>query len=366
MIRKVILFLSIVFVIAAFKWILDAPDQLEPKITFLGGLIALLTAYFSPKVEARPIEVKSSNSSKKFPNHLGNSISTPDSNSNDIIHAVAYNSSEGNTTHEVSPTVFISYAHDSESHKQQALELADNLNGLGIDCWIDRYVEDNPPKRGWPMWMEERIRLSSFILLVCSERYLARVEGREDKSKGRGVKFESILLVQSFYDNDSTNEKIIPILFSKEDESFIPTIFRPFTNYCVSSEDQFDKLYRRLTNQPEIVKPKVGKIKNFKSRSLKREGPPRKTTNEIPQFDEFKNNMKQAHKIMQSYLSLPVTRRFEIARKLGLLEPTEDYNSPNKDQITMMVLVRAKNKNKMAELWSQLFNESIDPNPFKK
>ena len=37
------------------------------------------------------------------------------------------------------PTVFISYSHDSQEHKDKVLALADQLRTDGIDCRIDQY-----------------------------------------------------------------------------------------------------------------------------------------------------------------------------------------------------------------------------------
>jgi hypothetical protein len=40
------------------------------------------------------------------------------------------------------------------------------------------------------MWMDEQIRAADFVLLVCTETYLQRVERREEPGKGRGVLWE--------------------------------------------------------------------------------------------------------------------------------------------------------------------------------
>ena len=74
--------------------------------------------------------------------------------------------------------VFISYSHDSPEHAERVLDLSKRLRGLGIDCWIDQY-EVSPPE-GWPKWMVRQVKEADFVLVVCTETYLKRVEGKEE------------------------------------------------------------------------------------------------------------------------------------------------------------------------------------------
>ena len=83
------------------------------------------------------------------------------------------------------PKVFISYSHDDERHEQRVLALANRLREDGIDAEIDQY-EPAPPE-GWPMWCERQIKKAGFVLLVCTETYLRRVDGEEEPGKGHGV-----------------------------------------------------------------------------------------------------------------------------------------------------------------------------------
>ena len=69
------------------------------------------------------------------------------------------------------PRVFISYSHDSVLHRERVLALADRLNGDGLDCRLDRYVEDQPPQawRGWPHWTRHMLEQADFVLVVCTK-----------------------------------------------------------------------------------------------------------------------------------------------------------------------------------------------------
>src|SRR5262245_12782258 len=95
------------------------------------------------------------------------------------------------------PRVFISYSQDSPEHAGRVRALADRLCGDGVDCTIDQY--EPHPKEPWPRWMDRQIEEAEFVLVVCTETYLRRAEGRETPGSGLGVTFESVLIVQDLY-----------------------------------------------------------------------------------------------------------------------------------------------------------------------
>ena len=159
------------------------------------------------------------------------------------------------------PNVFISYTHDTPEHKGAILALSERLRDEGIHCEIDQYHES--PPEGWPTWMERQLRCSEFVLVVCSVAYKRRFEGAEIEGIGKGVKFESFLALNEIHANDTNNRKFIPIVVKESDIKHIPNFFKAFTYYNISEPKSYLKLYRVLTNQPEIVKNAVGSIKNL-------------------------------------------------------------------------------------------------------
>lgn len=163
------------------------------------------------------------------------------------------------------PSVFISYSHDSTEHSDRVLALSDRLRADGIDATIDQYEES--PAEGWPKWMDRQIAKSNFVLVVCTETFLRRVVGNEDPGKGRGVKWESTLTYQHLYNDDSLNKRFIPILFEGSTDKHIPTPLQGATYYFIPA--QYDDLYRRLTNQPKTTKPELGKQKSLPPRERK-------------------------------------------------------------------------------------------------
>lgn len=67
------------------------------------------------------------------------------------------------------PKVFISYSHESADFEEKVLEFSKKLRSEGIDASIDLYEE--APSEGWPRWMENQIRESDYVLVLCSKSY---------------------------------------------------------------------------------------------------------------------------------------------------------------------------------------------------
>lgn len=155
------------------------------------------------------------------------------------------------------PRVFISYTHDTPQHASNVLELADRLRSEGVDAVIDRYEE--APSEGWPRWMVNEISKADFTLVVCTETYKRRFEGNEKQGRGLGGTWEGAVLTQQLYENQAKNIKFIPAVFHVEDTNSIPVMLSSTTHYRLDIEDGYERLYRRLTGQPSVEKPELGK-----------------------------------------------------------------------------------------------------------
>jgi hypothetical protein len=155
--------------------------------------------------------------------------------------------------------VFISYSHESRAHMDRVLALANRLRADGIDCHIDQY-ELSPPE-GWPRWMIKHIAKAAFVLVVCTETYTRRFNDIGDVGKGLGVKWEGAILTQELHEAEAHNTKFIPVVFSTYDAAYIPIVLRGVNYYAVNTEEGYEALYRRLTNQPRILMPALGKVR---------------------------------------------------------------------------------------------------------
>jgi hypothetical protein len=167
------------------------------------------------------------------------------------------------------PTVFISYSHDSREHADRVLAVANRLREDGIDCILDQY-EESPPE-GWTMWMDRHITNDDFVLMICTENYYCRVMGEEAPGEGLGVKWEGKLIYQHIYRADSTNTRFIPVLLAADQVSCIPTPLQDATYYRVDTEAGYETLYRRLTHQPVTIKPELGKLRSMPPRERKQD-----------------------------------------------------------------------------------------------
>jgi len=174
----------------------------------------------------------------------------------------------------VSPpiTLFTSYSHDSAEHERRVLTLSDRLRNDGVDANLDQY--ESAPPDGWPFWMERQIRDSRFVLVVCSATYLRRVERREEPDKGHGVVWETNFIYNYLYAQKVSNEKFIPVLFEGSSPEDIPQPLKGFTYYRADTAEDYDKLYRRLTNQPLVRKPLLGSLKSVPARERNQDSLP--------------------------------------------------------------------------------------------
>jgi len=159
--------------------------------------------------------------------------------------------------------VFISYSHDSPEHSDRVLQFSNALRSHGIDVELDRY-QVRPPK-GWPHWCEEQLRTenSDFVLMLCTEIYLKRVQDKVPADEGRGVFWEGGIIYDYLYDAKG-NTRFVPILFAEGSTDFIPAPVRNHTRYQVKAFELTDvgyqDLYRELTGQPLVTKPPLGEI----------------------------------------------------------------------------------------------------------
>jgi hypothetical protein len=112
--------------------------------------------------------------------------------------------------------------------------------------------------------MVNRVTAADFVLLICTEAYGRRFQGREAERQGIGANWEGAVVTQDLYEAESQNTKFIPVVLSINDRSHIPIVLRAATYYAVSSPDGYDELYRRLTSQPLVVPPPVGRFATYR------------------------------------------------------------------------------------------------------
>ena len=157
-------------------------------------------------------------------------------------------------------TVFISYSHDSDEHREKVLALSERLRDDGIETLLDQYM-NGAPVQGWPRWMLDQLDVAAFVLVVCTETYYRRFRGHEVPGKGKGVDWEGALITTELYDACSRTLKFVPVFLSEAVEEHIPEPLRAGTHYALTSEVAYQRLYDFLLQQSGVEARPVGALK---------------------------------------------------------------------------------------------------------
>jgi SEFIR domain-containing protein len=123
------------------------------------------------------------------------------------------------------PRVFISYAHDSDVHREQVRNLWIFLRGHGVDTRIDRVGAEQ--RRDWPLWMERQVAEADRILIVASRAYKTRAGDEPDTEAGRGVQYEARLLRDLFYRNQADLDRFLPVVLPGGSIDDVPGFLTP-------------------------------------------------------------------------------------------------------------------------------------------
>ncbi len=159
-----------------------------------------------------------------------------------------------------SVTVFISYSHDSDDHRDAVLALSERLRADGIDTRLDRYVQGSPAE-GWPRWMLNQLDAATFVLVVCTATYYRRFRGHEAPGQGKGVDWEGALITQEIYDSRSATLRFVPVFLGPRIEAHIPEPLRSVTHYAPTSEPAYRALYDFLLGQAGVEPGPLGPLK---------------------------------------------------------------------------------------------------------
>ena len=153
------------------------------------------------------------------------------------------------------PRVFISYSHDSPSHKKWVGEISLKLVNNGIDVILDQWdlgLGDDVPK-----FMEKSVTVADRVLMICSEQYVKKA----DEGKG-GVGYEAMIVTGALI-RDLGTSKFIPVVRQKTFQPSLPksvsTRFYVNLGEGGNFEEQFETLLRELHQMPAKTKPPLGK-----------------------------------------------------------------------------------------------------------
>jgi len=151
------------------------------------------------------------------------------------------------------PKVFISYSHDSASHKTWVLDIATRLRGAGIDAVLDQW--ELRAGDDLPSFMERNLDGADYVLMICTTTYV------EKANAGRGGVGYEKMIVTSDLMKDIDSNKVIPII-RQEGSHNLPTFLKTKLYIDMSSKLQtefgFDELVRTIQGAPLYHKPEIG------------------------------------------------------------------------------------------------------------
>jgi hypothetical protein len=157
------------------------------------------------------------------------------------------------------PTVFLSYSWDSELHKTWVRELAARLSADGVKPILDQWELE--PGSDLPLFMEQSIQDSDFVLIVCTPRY----KERSDKRRG-GVGFEeSILTSQALF--GIAPDKFVPILRGEDPPKAMPIWLLSKVHVDLRGDPYKQKEYDSLLDKIHRTGPKPPPVKPRRPRT---------------------------------------------------------------------------------------------------
>ncbi len=113
-----------------------------------------------------------------------------------------------------------------------------------------------------PHFVENNLNKADRIIIIFTKNYKLKADRRTG-----GVGYEYSIMNVELYKNQTTNEKIIPILREGSTEESIPTFMQQFIHIDTRNDENFENSYkdliREIYNEPEIQKPKIGTKPTF-------------------------------------------------------------------------------------------------------
>jgi len=156
------------------------------------------------------------------------------------------------------PTVFLSYSHDSPEHRNWVINLAEKLMAHGVDVILDMW--ELGPGDDISAFMERGLAKADRVVMVCTPNYLAKAQA----GKG-GVGYEKTIMTAE-YMKSMDSKRVIPIIRQTGAE-MVPSFLGTKKYLDFSTDDRvefnFDELVRELHGRPLFEKPALGAAPNF-------------------------------------------------------------------------------------------------------
>jgi hypothetical protein len=148
------------------------------------------------------------------------------------------------------PSVFISYLHDNDEHKDNVLRLAAFLRNQGINAQLDRWFVSE--RRDWYRWALSQVQQADFVIVVASPLCRAIGDGQACGRSHLGGQSEMALLRELLHsDRETWTRKLLPVVLPGHTANEIPLFLQGHTadHYRIAdfSEAGAEGLLRVLT-----------------------------------------------------------------------------------------------------------------------
>ena len=189
------------------------------------------------------------------------------------------------------PKVFISYSHDSPEHRRWVSELGAKLRHNGIDAILDQW--DLGLGDDMTLFMEQGIRDSDRVLVICTDRYVRKANAGEG-----GVGYERMIVTAQVAQNIRT-DKFIPIIRQASGEEQTPTFLGTRVYADFRNEDQFatefNKLLHELYGVSVEERPPLGESPFLQLSSEQDASPSEETDTPLPEIPEQVESASDAY-----------------------------------------------------------------------
>jgi len=153
------------------------------------------------------------------------------------------------------PKVFISYSHDSTSHKAWVLQLATRLEENGVAVTLDQW--DLKIGSDLPHFMESGLSESDRVIVVCTDEYVKKANAMQSG----GVGYEKMIITSQIM-KDLGSNRVIPIVINNS--TFEMPIFVSTRLWLDFSNGNYEESYRQLISDlwGESVQPRPPRGEN--------------------------------------------------------------------------------------------------------
>ena len=155
----------------------------------------------------------------------------------------------------MTPTVFVSYSHDDESHINWVLQLTTRLRSNGVNIILDKW--NLQLGQDVAAFMEKGLSKSHRVLCICSEKYVRKANKKEG-----GVGYEKKIITAEIM-ADLNSDWVIPVIRNNPGNHKVPTflascLYIDFEDNLLY-EAKYEELLRSLLDEPVLPVPKLGK-----------------------------------------------------------------------------------------------------------